>query len=111
MKKIMKFVSLAFAAVMALSMTACGGASAKYNVGVCQLVQHPALDAATEGFKAALEEKLGDAVYVDVQVASERQYTDGTIAPHLLGMVGPITNEEYEKKKEEGYTLNDVIGK
>lgn len=48
---------------------------------------------------------------VDVQVASERQYTDGTIAPHLLGMVGPITNEEYESKKEEGYTLNDVIGK
>ncbi len=48
---------------------------------------------------------------VDVQVASERQYTDGTIAPHLLGMVGPITNEEYENKKEEGYTLNDVIGK
>ena len=48
---------------------------------------------------------------VDVQVASERQYTDGTIAPHLLGMVGPITNEEYESKKEDGYTLNDVIGK
>lgn len=48
---------------------------------------------------------------VDVQVSSERQYTDGTIAPHLLGIVGPITNEEYESKKEEGYTLNDVIGK
>ena len=70
MKKITKFVSLALAAVMALSMTACGGASAKYTVGVCQLVQHPALDAATEGFKAALTEKLGDEVYVDVQVAS-----------------------------------------
>ncbi len=48
---------------------------------------------------------------VDVQVASERQYTDGTIAPHLLGMVGPITNEEYESRKDAGYTLNDVIGK
>ena len=48
MKKIMKFVSLALVAVMALSMTACGGTSAKYNVGVCQLVQHPALDAATD---------------------------------------------------------------
>jgi len=66
----MKVVSLALVAVMALSMTACGGTSAKYTVGVCQLVQHPALDAATEGFKAALEEKLGDEVYVDVQVAS-----------------------------------------
>ena len=70
MKKFTKFASLALAAVVALSMTACGGASAKYNVGVCQLVQHPALDAATEGFKAALTEKLGDDVNIDVQVAS-----------------------------------------
>lgn len=70
MKKIMKVLSLALVAVMALSMTACGGTSAKYTVGVCQLVQHPALDAATEGFKAALTEKLGDEVYIDVQVAS-----------------------------------------
>ncbi len=70
MKKLMKLVSLALVAVMALSMTACGGTSAKYNVGVCQLVQHPALDAATEGFKDALKEKLGDDVNIDVQVAS-----------------------------------------
>ena len=70
MKKFMKLVSLALVAVMALSMTACGGSPAKYTVGVCQLVQHPALDAATEGFKAALKEKLGDDVYIDEQVAS-----------------------------------------
>ncbi len=70
MKKMMKLVSLALVAVMALSMTACGGTSAKYTVGVCQLTQHPALDAATEGFKAALKEKLGDEVYIDTQVAS-----------------------------------------
>ena len=70
MRKLTKFVSLALAAVMALSMTACGGDSAKYTVGICQLTQHPALDAATEGFKAALEEKLGDEVYIDTQVAS-----------------------------------------
>ena len=31
-----------------------------YNVGVIQLVQHLALDAATEGFTEALKEKLGD---------------------------------------------------
>ncbi len=48
---------------------------------------------------------------VVVKVTSEREYTDGTIAPHLLGIVGPITNEEYESRKEQGYTINDVIGK
>ena len=70
MKKIMKLVSLALVAVMALAMTACGGSTAKYTVGVCQLVQHEALDAATKGFEDALKEKLGDDVYIDVQVAS-----------------------------------------
>lgn len=39
-----------------------GGSDGTYDVGICQLVEHPALDAATEGFKAALTEKLGDKV-------------------------------------------------
>ena len=33
-----------------------------YTVGICQLVQHEALDAATQGFKDALTEALGDKV-------------------------------------------------
>lgn len=33
-----------------------------YTVGICQLVQHDALDAATQGFKDALTDALGDAV-------------------------------------------------
>lgn len=45
-------------------------AAESYSVGVCQLVQHTALDAATEGFVAALEEKLGDKVTISVQNAS-----------------------------------------
>jgi putative ABC transport system substrate-binding protein len=41
-----------------------------YNIGICQLVQHDALDAATQGFKDALTEKLGDSVTFDEQNAS-----------------------------------------
>ncbi|MGN0601357.1 MAG: ABC transporter substrate binding protein [Oscillospiraceae bacterium] len=41
-----------------------------YKIGICQLVQHEALDAATEGFKEALKEKLGDKVTFDEQNAS-----------------------------------------
>ena len=42
-----------------------------YNIGICQLVQHEALDAATQGFKDALTEKLGaDNVKFDEQNAS-----------------------------------------
>lgn len=40
-----------------------------YNIGICQLVQHEALDAATQGFKDALTEKLGDNVTFDEQNA------------------------------------------
>lgn len=77
MKKLSKLTALLLAAVMALSLAACAGPSAensqppetkgsqgepaggKYTVGICQQDQHPALDAATQGFKDALVEKLG----------------------------------------------------
>ena len=41
-----------------------------YKIGICQLVQHEALDAANQGFQDALTEKLGDAVKFDDQNAS-----------------------------------------
>ncbi len=41
-----------------------------YTVGICQLVQHEALDDATKGFKQALKDKLGDKVEFDEQNAS-----------------------------------------
>ncbi len=83
MKK--KILSLVMAGCMAAGLlTGCGseGASEKgsYTVGICQLVQHDALDAATEGFKAALTEKLGDKVKFDEQNASGDSATCATIA-------------------------------
>ncbi len=51
-----------------------------YNVGVIQLVQHPALDAATEGFQDALKAQLGDAVTITVQNAAGDSATCSTIA-------------------------------
>ena len=67
-----KLVSLVLALAMLLSMTACGAAAKKdtYVVGICQLVQHDALDAATKGFQDALTEALGDKVKFEVQNAS-----------------------------------------
>ena len=84
-----KIVSVAMAAAMAAALAGCGGAASSsapassaaasaadsaaaktYTVGICQLVQHEALDAATQGFKDALTAKLGDAVKFDEQNAS-----------------------------------------
>jgi putative ABC transport system substrate-binding protein len=50
-----------------------------YKVGICQLVQHDALDAATQGFQDALKEALGDSVTFDVQNAQGDSTTCATI--------------------------------
>lgn len=85
MKK--KLLAVILSAAMAVSLAACGGASGSgasgdgtYRIGVVQLVQHVALDAATEGFQAALTDKLGDKVSFDVQNASGDSATCATIA-------------------------------
>lgn len=58
-----------------------------------------------------LKEKAEELPGVEIEVTYERDYPDGTLAPHILGRIGAITPEEYETKKNDGYTLNDQIGK
>ena len=53
--------------------------SESYTVGICQLVQHPALDAATQGFKDVLNEQLGDSVTIEEGNASNDIPTCATI--------------------------------
>ena len=71
-----KLLSLLCVAAMIFALAACGGSQAPaaeaqvFNIGICQLVQHPALDLATQGFKDALTEKLGDSVSFNEQNAS-----------------------------------------
>ena len=55
-----------------------------YTVGICQLTQHEALDAATQGFKDALTEKLGDAVEFKEQNASGDSANCSTIIDGFL---------------------------
>ena len=70
-----KMISLVLAILMICAvMTGCGGNSDSYTVGVCQLMKHDALDAATQGFEDALNEAMkaaGKTVTIDVQVAGE----------------------------------------
>ena len=68
-----RLLALIMTAVMLLSLCACGAtpkADDGYNIGIVQLMQHVALDQATQGFQDALKEKLGDKVTFDVQLAS-----------------------------------------
>ena len=76
-----KVLVVLLALLMCASVFAQGAAesSKKYTVGICQLVQHPALDAATQGFKDALIKGLGDSVVIDEQNASGEATNCSTI--------------------------------
>lgn len=67
-----KIISAALALMlMAFCFTGCKTEKKDtYVVGICQLAQHDALDAATNGFMKALKDKLGDKVRFDLQNAS-----------------------------------------
>ena len=59
-----KLLAILLAAIMIFAMCGCGGTTndGTYTVGICQLVQHPALDSATKGFMDALTAEFGDKV-------------------------------------------------
>lgn len=48
---------------------------------------------------------------VTVEIVPIREYTEGTLAPHLIGLTGKIYAEEYESLRKKGYGYNDVVGK
>ena len=101
MKKTAKLTALLLALVMTLSLAACSGTDldsadpneskaapenssepagdVKYVVGICQLAPHVALDAATEGFIDALNEKLPGQVDIQNKNAAGDSPTCATI--------------------------------
>ena len=101
MRKITRrsFLAAAAACGAAAALTACGGSSAaassaapassaaasaaadgqKFTIGICQLVQHAALDAATQGFEDALTASFGENVTFDFQNAQGDSATCATI--------------------------------
>lgn len=91
--KTRKLTALLMTAIMTMSLAACGGSGDSteaengektYNIGICQLVQHDALDAATQGFQDALTEKLGDNVKFDLQNAAGDSATCATITTQFV---------------------------
>ena len=73
-----KLLSILICALLALTVPALAEEES-YTVGICQLVQHDALDAATLGFRDALTEKLGERVTFEEQNASGDSATCITI--------------------------------
>ena len=111
MKNLSKLTALLSAAAMTLSLAACSGGNAAstpapvdtstptdtaapsegatYTVGICQLVTHDALDAATQGFMDALNEALPGhcLLYTSGRCCRYRRYgcTSGRCTPDGRG--------------------------
>ena len=79
-----------------------------------------------------IKENSGFYAGVEIQVTTEREYLNGTLAPHIIGTIGPLNAEEYNKRTEEyntavknenltteekknlklrAYAMDDTIGK
>lgn len=88
MRKMKKLLALLLAGVLACAtLTACGTETddGKYKIGIVQLVEHDALDAATEGFKQAIIDELGeDAVTFEFQNGQNDANTCSTIVNQFL---------------------------
>ena len=96
--KLKKAAAILMAAAMTASLAACGssssgesssessaGSDGTYTIGICQQMEHPALDAATEGFQDACKEKFGgDNVEFDVQNAQGEQTMCSTIINNFV---------------------------
>lgn len=48
---------------------------------------------------------------VKIENTTIREYPNGDLAPHTVGIVAAIDEDEYKEKKDDGYTINDTIGK
>ena len=59
---------------------------------------------------AHISEQSNQMPGVTIQVSDSREY-ETTAAAQLLGYVGTIPKEDYEERKDQGYTLTDTIGR
>jgi putative ABC transport system substrate-binding protein len=73
----------ATSAAAAASASAASG-DQKFTVGICQLVQHVALDAATKGFEDSLKAEFGDNITFDLQNAAGDSATCTTICNNFV---------------------------
>ncbi len=100
--KLKKIMAVLMAASVAVSLSACGGSSSSgssdsssdsassdsgkvYKIGICQQLEHEALDQATQGFEDACEEKFGkDNVTFDLQNGQGEQANCATITNNFV---------------------------
>lgn len=60
---------------------------------------------------SVISERTQNIPAVEIRTTSEREIKNGTLIPHIVGVIGAMSPEEYEEHKDEGYALDAKIGK
>lgn len=60
---------------------------------------------------AVVSERTQTVPAVEIRTVNERVIKNGSLVPHILGVVGKLDEDEYESYKDKGYGLDDDIGK
>lgn len=90
--------------------------SVRYNMEICGFSNSTPYDFAkdiSENAVSAVSENTQGVSGVEVQTYLIREAKDADLAPHLLGALGSITEDEYKElsKQDDTYTQNDKVGK
>ena len=89
-------------------------ASVRYNMEMCRFSStnpYTFADDLSDEITAIISEISQSMPCIDITTVSKRVCVDGTLMPHILGITGPLTAEEYEENKDNGYSYDDIIGK
>lgn len=60
---------------------------------------------------AILKERSNEFPFVDIVMDTARDFSQGSLAAHVLGRIGKISSDEYTERKDSGYSMNDMLGK
>ncbi len=88
--------------------------SVRYNMeksGFSMTTVYTFAEGISQDMVAVISENFQNIPGVKVETTSIRTNPNSTLMPHIVGYVAAISKEEYDEKKDDGYKLNDKIGK
>lgn len=56
-------------------------------------------------------ERYQDLKGMRIALSSKRKISNADIAPHIVGVSGKMSEEQFETFKDKGYTIEDIVGK
>lgn len=90
--------------------------SVKYNMGLNGYYRSMSgsstfAEGVSPDLVSIISEKFQENSGIRIGLTSKRHLVNADIAPHIIGTIGKMSQEQYDNLKDKGYTLDDIIGK